>query len=311
MASNPASNPATDKASDQASKLESNPESNPASNPAFYLASNSAPKPALKPTPKSWEELNSSVDPNDPKAFFHYYSGQWRLFPDDVLKWQADANSHMGARNYHEAITRYETAMVEVAKADGLRSARATDILYSLGWCYLQIGLLKWAQPNLERALTNQNLSRQAGPGSTLRRLAAAKTREALARVAEARGDFGEAKRWRYLGKDRVEVLCANEQCQSPEGVLLGEKSWTLCFVKGCEHAVFCSQECFEQDLPLRHVRFCEYTRKLGRCHIVIDKEPTPESTGEDATEPPGRGTKRPRDEDSEGSIDEDVDEDD
>lgn len=120
------------------------------------------------------------------------------------------ASSARQAGRYDEAIALYKEALEDKIRAHGEESIHAALSFNSLGETYLEVGKLDEAEQCFKKALKVRDDvafgGQEVGPRND-----AAATRDNMARVLEARGDFEGARAIRIKGADKGHTMCGCE----------------------------------------------------------------------------------------------------
>ncbi|RYO75957.1 hypothetical protein DL766_007732 [Monosporascus sp. MC13-8B] len=122
----------------------------------------------------------------------------------------------------------------------------------ALGKTYLRAGRLEEAQESLLKALKARKDQTHGGLGLGPR-LDAAATRENVAALREAQGDFEGASEMRLKGAANGEMLCGNYNC--PKSMLPRDKLKTC---QACTSVLYCDRECQAADWRSRHKPLCK-----------------------------------------------------
>ncbi|ROW01426.1 hypothetical protein VPNG_07603 [Cytospora leucostoma] len=135
------------------------------------------------------------------------------------------ANEAKAAGRYEEAIALHKQALEAKIEAHGVESIHSALSFNALGESYLAAGKLDEAEKCLEKALKVRDDVAFGGLGVGPRNDAAA-SRDNMARVLEARGDFGGAREIRLKGADKGHTMCGKSKLRDPGGAVCQKKDW-------------------------------------------------------------------------------------
>ncbi|KAK2607302.1 hypothetical protein N8I77_005986 [Diaporthe amygdali] len=166
-----------------------------------------------------------------------------------------DAHAAQRAGRYDEAIRLHTEALQAKIKFHGEQSAEAAYSSNGLGSAYLLAGKLDEAEDAFRKALKIRDDAAFGGMERGPRKYAA-ETRDNMARVLEARGDFPGARELRLKGADQGHTICGCVDCVTPGGTMLSRPQLKAC---GACHSVFyCSPICQKRDWVKRHKPLCK-----------------------------------------------------
>ncbi|KAI0124848.1 hypothetical protein BJ170DRAFT_685725 [Xylariales sp. AK1849] len=163
------------------------------------------------------------------------------------------ANVAMSAGQLEEAIALHRQALALKVRAYSEASVQAGISFNGLGEACLKAGKLQEAEEALLKALKVREETAYGGLGLGPR-LDAAATRDELAALSEAQGNFDRARMLRRKGAEKGEMLCGNYQC--PVNAMLGLDKLSAC--ASCTSVLYCSKKCQAQDWRSRHKPLCQ-----------------------------------------------------
>lgn len=159
------------------------------------------------------------------------------------------------AKRYDEAIRLHKEAVQAKIRMHGEQSIQAAISFNGLGETYLEAGRIDEAADALAKALKVRDDAAFGGLEIGPRNDAAA-SRDNMARVLEARGDFPGAREMRLKGADKGHTMCGCEDCISPGGAMLSRPQLNAC--GACRSVFYCSQACQKRDWTTRHKPLCK-----------------------------------------------------
>ncbi|KAG6360151.1 hypothetical protein INS49_011207 [Diaporthe citri] len=159
------------------------------------------------------------------------------------------------AGRYDEAIRLHSEAVQVKVRLHGERSVHAAISFNNLGETYLAAGKLDEAAAAFAKALAVRDDKAFGGMELGPRNDAAA-SRDNMARVLEARGDFPGARELRLKGADKGHTMCGCENCVSPGGAMLSRAQLKAC--GACRSVFYCSPVCQKRDWTRRHKPLCK-----------------------------------------------------
>ncbi|KAG8170058.1 hypothetical protein KVR01_000803 [Diaporthe batatas] len=189
---------------------------------------------------------------SDLKAF---YSGTDMSDGLAAIEKNNAANIAKQAGRYDEAVRLHVEAVRLKVRLYGADSVDAAFSYNMLGDALLAAGKLDKAAEALEFALKVRDDVAFGGMGLGPR-IDAAASRDNMARVLEAKGDFPAARELRLKGADKGHVICGCLKCVTPGGALLSRAQLKAC--GACRSVFYCSTACQKRDWKERHKPLCK-----------------------------------------------------
>lgn len=137
-------------------------------------------------------------------------STAWAMAAMDAIELNNAAGAAMLAGRYDEAIRLHSEALQIKIRIHGERSFHTAISLNNLGETYFKAGKLDEAADAFAKALVVRDDTAFGGMELGTRQDAAA-SRDNMARVLEARGDFPGAREMRLKGADKGHTMCGCE----------------------------------------------------------------------------------------------------
>ncbi|RYP63742.1 hypothetical protein DL769_006869 [Monosporascus sp. CRB-8-3] len=169
-----------------------------------------------------------------------------------------EAQHAMRSGRLDESIALHLQALDLKLRAYPELSIQAAITFNALGETYLRAGRLEEAQEPLLKALKVREDQTHGGLGLGPR-LDAAATRENVAALREAQGNFDGARVMRLKGAAKGEMLCGNYNC--PKSMLHRDKLKTC---QACNSVFYCGRECQAADWKSRHKPLCKAHTATG-----------------------------------------------
>ncbi|KAL1860633.1 hypothetical protein Daus18300_009123 [Diaporthe australafricana] len=165
------------------------------------------------------------------------------------------ANIAKDAGRHDEAIRLHKEALQTKIRLFGERSVDAALSFNGLGSAFLGAGKLDEAADAYSKSLKVRDDAAFGGLEAGPRQDAAA-TRDNMARVLEARGDFAGAREIRLKGADKGRTLCGCDNCVTTGGTMLSRAQLKAC--GACRSVFYCSAACQKKDWTSRHKPLCK-----------------------------------------------------
>ncbi|KAI1255327.1 hypothetical protein MGN70_003392 [Eutypa lata] len=163
------------------------------------------------------------------------------------------ANAAKQAGLLDEAITLHREALALKVRAFSEASVQAGISFNGLGEAYLKAGKLPEAEEALLKALKVREETAYGGLGMGPD-LDAAATRDNLAGLREAQGNFEDARAIRLKGAAKHQILCGNYYC--PTNAMFAQDKLSAC--ASCRAVFYCSKGCQARDWRDRHKPLCK-----------------------------------------------------